>query len=156
METAVEIHVEEKIIFPFGVTISWLQVTFKLCHDYANWSIHELICKVWFSITLNNQTARYKTNWTKNVYSALSLTLNFQPPSFFLTLKLCIVMWWVLLFLILTFRIVEYLFYCLLLLKYCVEWVKAQRDCWTHAKLLKTKRIWLQMKAQTERRSQRR
>ena len=56
---------EQNFIFRFWVVISWLLLTLKFIHDYAKWSIHELIHHVWLSIRLNNLIAGHKTNWTK-------------------------------------------------------------------------------------------
>ena len=51
---------EKNFIFRFWVVISWLLLTLKFIHDYAKWSIHELIHHVWLSIRLNNLIAGHK------------------------------------------------------------------------------------------------
>ena len=87
------LSVGEKIfLFRFWFVISWLLFTLELIHDYAMWSIHELIHHVWLSIRLKNLKARHKTNWTKNnqdckngkgLNSRYTDTINIWTPYFY-------------------------------------------------------------------------
>ena len=58
---------EKNVLSCFWFVISWLLFTLELLHDYANWSIHELIHHVWLSIRLDNLIACRKTNQSKKL-----------------------------------------------------------------------------------------
>ena len=63
-------------LFRLWVVIPWLLITLKLIHEYAKWSICELI-HVWLSIRLKNLKAGYKNNWANK--SPFSNGLNSDP-----------------------------------------------------------------------------